>query len=268
LPRFKKVKRYSSFTLKQCGWQYLSDNRLRIGQHVYKFGLSRAISGQIKTVTIKRDTRGHLWVLFSVVENAPEPANAGSSLIGGFDFGLRTFLTDDNGRTYHMPQYFKRNAKRVTQLSRTLSRKQAGSQNYGKAQRRLAKAHARLANQRRDFHFKLARQLLAEYDILCFEDLNMRGMQRLWGRKIGDLGFGNFFTILEHLDRIRGKRVIRINRFEPTTQRCSHCRQRQKVELHQRTFICAHCGFELDRDHNAAINIRAAGAAAFATQTC
>ena len=175
-PGFKKVKKYSSFTLKQAGWEYLGQNRVRIGAYTYKFAKSREIEGQIKTVTIKRDRVGRLYVCFSVVQEV-EPAEdiASTGKIGGFDFGLRVFLTDDEGRKYDMPEYLKENLKEIARLNRALSRKQSGSNNYEKARRRLARAHARLANKRRDFHFKLARRLAVEYDVLCFEDLNLRG---------------------------------------------------------------------------------------------
>jgi putative transposase len=131
---------------------------------------------------------GRLYVCFSVVQEVEVPDIASTGRIGGFDFGLRVFLTNDEGEAYIMPQYFKENLKEIARLNRALSRKQPGSNNYEKARRRLARAHARLANKRRDTHFKLARRLASEYDILCFEDLNLRGMQRMWGRKVSDLG--------------------------------------------------------------------------------
>ena len=112
---------------------------------------------------------------------------------------------------------------------------------------------------RLDHHFKLAHKLCGEYDVLYFEDLNLRGMKALWGRKVSDLGFTQFTKIMEWVASKRGKRIIYIDRWERTTGICSQCKHRQTVSLKERTFCCEQCGFTLDRDHNAAINIFEAG---------
>ena len=101
--RFKKVKTYSSFTLKQAGWQYEGGNRVLIQGSVYKFSLSRPVQGDIKTVTVKRDNLGHVWVCFSVIEEILETVGASTGNIGGFDFGLQSFLTDHEGKAYQSP---------------------------------------------------------------------------------------------------------------------------------------------------------------------
>jgi len=261
-PGFKKVKKYSSFTLKQAGWKYLGENRVHIGKYTYKFAKSREIEGQVKTVTIKRDRVGRLYVCFSIVQEVEIPDIASTGRIGGFDFGLRTFLTDDENTAYLIPQYLKENLDEIACLNQALSRKQPGSNNYEKAKRRLARAHARLANKRRDAHFKLARRLAGEYDILCFEDLNLKAMQRMWGRKVSDLGFSEFLSIQKHVAVQMGKIVVQIDRFAPSTTPCSACGHRQPMPLHVRVFGCQNpeCGLVLDRDHNAARNIKRVGA--------
>ena len=117
-PRFKKVKKYSSFTLKQAGWEYLGENRVRIGQYNYKFAKSREIEGEIKTVTIKRDRTGRLYICFSVVQEVKPLDTASTGKIGGFDFGLKTFLTNDENEAYRMPQYFQESLKEIARLNR------------------------------------------------------------------------------------------------------------------------------------------------------
>jgi len=151
-PRFKKVKQYTSFTLKQAGWKYEGGNRVTIQGTTYKFSLSRPVVGEIKTVTVKRDRVGHLWVCFSVVmeRDWPEPGEASTGKSGGFDFGLRTFMTDHEGHAYRSPQFLKAELNEIARLNRELSRKEKGSHNRRKAKRRLARAHARIANKRRD----------------------------------------------------------------------------------------------------------------------
>jgi putative transposase len=119
-----------------------------------------------------------------------------------------------------------------------------------------------LANKRRDVHFKLARRLAIEYDILCFEDLNLSGMHRLWGRKVSDLGFAEFFKIQVHIATQMGRAVVQIERFEPTTTICSACGHQQPMDLRMRVFDCQNpeCSSVLNRDHNAARNIKRVGA--------
>lgn len=258
-PRFRKVKQYRSFTLKQAGWKYLGGNRLRIGKMVYKFALSRPIEGEIKTVTIKRDTVGRLFVCFSVVQEV-EPTEVSTNKIGGFDFGLKHFLTDDEGRRYQSPEFLRSQLNEIARLNRALARKQKGSNNREKARRRLAMAHSRLANKRRDHHFKLANRLLTEYDVLCFEDLNIEAMKRLWGRKVSDLGFAEFLKILEAKANEYQKTLVKIGRFEASSKTCSSCGSKNdSLSLKDRLFQCPHCGLEVDRDHNAALNIRSWG---------
>ena len=258
-PRFKKVKLYSSFTLKQAGWKYYGDNRIKIGRANYKFALSRPVDGEIKTVTVKRDRAGRLFVCLSVIQDV-EIVKSSTNKIGGFDFGLKTFLTDDEGREYQSPQFFRTNMAEIARLNRSLARKRKGSGNWRKAKRQLSLAHIRLADKRRDSHFKLAGKLLDEYDVLCFEDLNIDGMKRLWGRKVSDLGFSEFMSILDGMAQQRPcKEVVKIDRFRPSTKTCSDCGAIQEMALSDRTFICRSCGTIKPRDQNAAINIRSWG---------
>jgi putative transposase len=274
LPRFKAVKRYKSFTLKQAGWKllYYNQNKLKpnnkygrsrgiveIDGTAYKFVQHRPMFGIVKTVTVKRDAVGHLWVCFSVREQIALPVDADLSHIGGFDFGLREFLTDHTGKRWMPPLFFRDVLKRVQQLNRDLSHKVDGSNNRARTKKLLARAHQRVADKRRDFHFKLANALCETFDVLVFEDLNIAAMKRLWGRKVSDLGFGKFLAILKHIATLRGKVVLQIGRFEPTTQPCSRCGKKQTLTLKQRQFDCPHCGLSLDRDHNAALNIQRLG---------
>jgi putative transposase len=122
-----------------------------------------------------------------VIQESPKPVGISTGDMGGFDFGLKTFLTDSEGNTYHHPQYLKAALNDIARLNRSLSRKVKGSRNWHKSKRRLAKAHQRIANKRADAHWKLAHELASKFDILFFEDLNIKGMQKLWGRKVSDL---------------------------------------------------------------------------------
>lgn len=263
-PAFKKVKSYRSFTLKQAGYKILPDTAkgagcIRIGNRHYKFVKHRDFPDKIKTVTVKRDACHRLWLCFSVEEEMELPQQTTSSQIAGFDFGLKTFLVDSDGHDWMHPQFFKQNLTTLRKLNRQLSRKQTGSNNRQRAKYNLARAHIRMADKRLDFHFQLAHGLCDRHDKLIFEDLNTQGMKKLWGRKVSDLGFAQFMQVIEWVAFKRGKQVVKIDRFERTTGLCSQCGHQQSMTLRERTFQCEHCGFTLDRDWNAALNIKALG---------
>jgi putative transposase len=256
-PTFKKAGKYTSFTFPQSGYK-LDGNTITIDAVKYKFVKHREIGGQIKTLTVKRDALGRLWLVFSVVETISiGEVSTGKS--GGFDFGLKTFLTDDEGRSYSSPQFFAQGIRQTRRLNRELSRKVDGSHRRKRAKYALSKHSAAVANRRREHHFKLAHRLCDKYDMMYFEDLNIEGMKRLWGRKVSDLSFAQFMKILEWVALKRGKTVRRIGRWERTTGTCSGCRHVQDMELRERVFQCAACGLVLNRDHNAAINILCVG---------
>jgi putative transposase len=261
-PGYKKVKEYKSFTLKQTGWKYLGGNHIRIQGYTYKFSLSRPVEGQIKTVTVKRDNLGHLWLCLSTIQEVDELGKASAGRIGGFDFGLKTFLTDHNGHEYQSPLVLKSELNDIARLSRILSRKVRGSNNWHKAKRRLTKKHRHVVNKRRDAHWKLAHQLCQRFDVLCFETLNLKGMQRRWGRKMNDLGFAGFVLVLSEVAEKTGKQVVQIDRWEPTTKTCFRCGALNDMPLSIRHFDCSQCGWSCPRDQNAALNIRAAGTSA------
>ncbi len=262
-PKFRKAKKYRSFTFPQSGYK-VEGNTISIDGTKYKFVKHREIGGQVKTLTVKRDAVGRLWLVFSVVENITlNEISTGQS--GGFDFGLKTFLTDDAGRAHSSPLFYSSTLAKTRKLSKALSRKREGSKRYKRARRALARHSAHVANARRDHHFKLAHRLCREYDTLCCEDLNLTGMKALWGRKVSDLGFANFITILKWVALKQGKQVIQINRFTPTTQVCSGCGKPHALTLRDRVLFCS-CGLVIEalrrrsvRDHNAAINIKTVG---------
>ena len=214
-PGFKKVKKYKSFTLKQSGYRFLGGNRVKIGSRVYQFWKSREIEGCVKTLTIKRTPLGELFMAI-VVDNYSEPeAKSTTGNIAGFDFGLKTFLTCSNARVIESPQFFKQSLNAIKKATKQLSKKLKSSANRERARKNLVRRHEDIANQRRDWFWKLARSLTAQFDILCFETLNLKGMQRLWGQKISDLAFGELFSgfldciegLLEELGRFNHSRI-------------------------------------------------------------
>jgi putative transposase len=260
-PSFRKVSKAKSFTLSQCGWKLLGGNRLRIGTTIYKFAKSREIAGLIKTVTIKRDALGDLFVYFSCII-APQPINrvmTGHS--AGFDFGLTTYLTGSDGTEHHAPQPLKHALRRLAQANRQVSHKIKGSNNRRKAVRHLARVHRRLAHLRQAFHWQKARELCLRYDEISLETLNLQGMKAMWGRKVSDLGFAGFVDILHHVASTTGASVQHVDRWFPSTKRCHVCRHvNAHITLRDCIWTCVHCHTMHRRDQNAAINIHREGA--------
>ena len=256
-PNFKKVKKYKSFTLKQTGWKLDEENHnLIINGVIYKYFQSRRISGKIKTVTIKRDSLGDFYVYFVTdAKNIEVETRTGKSV--GFDFGLKKFLTASDGADIVSPLFFARNSKLIASANKNLSRKVKGSNNRRKAKLDLARLHKKIFNQRKDFHFKLARKLCAEYEKICIEDLNIKAMQRLYGRKISDLAFSDFVKILKYESTKFGTLIVEVDRFFASSQICHCCGEKnpEVKDLKIREWICPKCGTRHDRDKNAAINI-------------
>ncbi len=253
-------RKYKSFTLKQAGWKLIDDNRIRIGTRQYKFSKSREIEGSIKTVTIKRDRLGDFYICFSCDIQDSEVKHTKTGKIAGVDFGLRTFLTFNDGSVEKAPLFFKTSSKEVKQANRFLSPKKKGSNNRRKAVMRLFKTHQKIANRRRDYHHKLSSRLTRELDYLFIEDLNIKGMQQRWGRKISDLGFSEFVSILKHQAQKNGCIIGEVDRWYPSSKTCSVCGEVNKnLHIKQEVWIC-NCSTKHHRDVNAAINILREGA--------
>src|SRR5690554_2391947 len=226
----------------------------------YKYHKFREVEGQIKTVTIKRDPLGDIY-LYIVCEAELEEIKPRSGKSVGLDFGLTTFLTASDGSRIESPLFFKQGSKEIKKLNRALSSKKKGSNNRSRARLDLARGHKRIANRRKDFHFKLAKALAESYAAIFIEDLNLKGMQRLWGRKISDLGFSCFVKILEHQCQKAGTKLIKIDRFYPSSKTCSDCGfVFDELSLAIREWTCPSCKTTHNRDVNAAINIHRVGA--------
>ncbi len=253
-PHFCKKKNYKSFTLKQTGYVIDGNSAYIMGRR-YKLFKSRNIEGAIKTVTVKKMPTGDWYLCVTTDHEAKRNyARTGNSV--GMDFGFKDFLVLSDSVKIQSPEYLKQSLSELKRLSRNLSLKTEGSRNYEKVKRQLAKLHEHIASQRRDFFFKLANDLCRKYDIIGIEDLSLKGMQALWGRKESDLAYGEFVQILEYVAASADKKVVKIDRWAPSTKTCSECGCRVELSLKDRTWICPHCGAVHDRDVNAAINIR------------
>lgn len=264
-PMFKSWRKYKSVTFKSSGWtlngNVLTINKLKLR---LKFQLSRPIDGKIQTVCVKRDAAGDWWLSFSIKkEIKPELAKPMTGKTAGFDFGLKHFLTQDNGTRIDSPLALSNKLSKLRFAHRKLSKKAKGSNGRKRAKVSLAKLHRRIADIRNDFQWKLAHRLVSVYDVICLETLNMKAMQKQWGRKVNDLAFSAFVDKLLCLCTKYGKKLQMISQWEATSKTCSCCGFRMnEMPLNIREWTCPECGTHHDRDVNAARNILRAGASA------
>jgi putative transposase len=261
-PRFKRRKRYKSYTLKQAGWKLLQNNYIRIGKRIYRYFKSRDILGNPKRCTVKRDSVGDVWIIIltDYVEMPLNRPTTGNS--AGFDFGLKRYLTGSDANDYDSPQFFKHSLNAIKRANRNHSRKVKGSNNRERARLNVARKHRRIANQRANFHWQLAHELTDRYDWISLETLNIKGMKSLWGRKVSDLGFYDFVQKLKYIHSKKQNREVRfIDKWYPSSRTCHVCGAiNQDLNLRDRTWQCPSCHTELDRDRNAAVNIHRVGA--------
>ena len=260
-PRFKKRQHYKSFTLKQAGWKLLQSNYIRIGKRIYRYFKSREVLGTPRRCTIKRDGVGDVWLIILTDHVDMDLSLSTTGNNAGFDFGLKTYLTGSDYNDYESPQFFRRGLNTIKRASRKHSRKVKGSKNRERSKINFAIKHRRIANQREDFHWKLAHDLTDRYDWISLETLNLTGMKSLWGRKVSDLGFSDFVQKLKHIAQKKDREIRFIDKWYPSSKTCHVCGHvNDNLNLRDRTWQCPNCHTQLDRDRNAAINIHRVGA--------
>jgi putative transposase len=227
---------------------------------------SRDLPSEPSSVAVIKDSAGRYFASF-VVETGPERLPDVEPVIG-IDLGLTYFAVLSDGRKIAAPRFLRRAEKKLRRAQRPLSRKQKGSRNRGKARVMVARAHARAADARREFHHQLSTTLIRDNQAVAVEDLAVKGLARTrLAKSIHDAGWSAFVNMLEYKARLHGRRFQRIGRFEPTSQMCSACGRKDGVKpLHVRAWTCTGCGATLDRDVNAAVN--AAKAAGLAVTAC
>ena len=263
-PRFKKPNRWHSIQLRQYGKDaYLHEDKKhlivpkKLG-HFLKIKLHRPIEGTAKTVHLVHRADGH-WYALIVCETLPhtehEPTTCEHPDIG-IDVGLKSFLTDSEGHTIENPRFYRSSQRTLRRKQRQLCRRKKGSHRRRKAARGTAQTHLKIARQRRDFHFKTAKQYTEQYQMIAVEKLHILNMTQnhSLAKSIMDASWGAFLDILSEKAERAGHAVLRVNpRF--TSQKCHKCGEIVQKSLSVRTHICPFCGYVADRDVNAAKNI-------------
>jgi putative transposase len=268
-PRFKSRKDHRQairFTA-NARFRVLQNGRLRlpkIGDVEVRW--SRDLPSGPSSVTVIADSAGRYFASF-VIETGPVTLPETRPLIG-IDLGLTHFAVLSDGRKITAPRFLRRAEKKLRRAQRNLSRKEKGSRNREKARVKVARAHARVADTRREFHHQLSTALIRDNQAIAVEDLAVRGLSRTrMAKSVHDAGWSAFVAMLEYKARLHGREFHRIGRFVPSSQTCSACGVKDGPKpLHVRAWRCQGCGAWLDRDINAAVNV--AKAAGLAVTAC
>ena len=280
-PRFKFWDRYKSFTFPRMLVNPINHETRRIrlpiigGMKFHKTGQDFP-AGKIKTGTVKKLADG--WWLFLTVDclpgTQPKPTPTGKAV--GLDLGLKAFVTLSTGEVLGNLAPIKASEKKLRLVQRDLSRTKKGSNRSKRARQRLAVAHQKLQRSRDLQHHTISRKLINEFDLIAVEDLEIKQMLRVkkassdklsfmspaakcgMRRNIGLSAWGSFVQQLVYKAEDAGKLVIKVDP-RGTTQDCSRCAATIPKGLRTREHICTHCGLQIDRDLNAALNVLARG---------
>lgn len=272
-PRFKsrKDQRQSIRFTANARWKITDGGRLdlpKIGAVKVKW--SRMLPTTPTSVTVVKDAAGRFFASF-VIDTDPAADHARmpeTDRTIGIDLGLTHFAVLSDGTKIDSPRFLRRAEKKLKKAQRELSRKQKGSRNRAKARLKVARAHAKVTDARREFHHRLSTKLISENQGIAVEDLSVAGLARTkLAKSVHDAGWASFVNMLEYKAARYGRTLVKIGRFEPTSQVCSTCGVKDGPKpLNVREWTCSACGTVHDRDHNAALNVKTA--AGLAVSAC
>lgn len=267
---FKKIAKHPQFKKKGSSKDsfFVANDKLRIdGQCVVlpKIGRVRLAEslrfvGKIMSATVSRTA--DRWFISIQVDVSEHRKQRSGNIIVGVDLGVKTAATLSTGEKVTSPKPLKFSLKKLARIQRKFSRQKKGSKNRGKTKLKISRLHAKIANIRKDFLHKLTTRLSRENQTIVIEDLNVQGMManRKLSCAISDIGFYEFRRQLEYKSEIYETKIVIADRWYPSSKTCSKCGWiDKKLKLFNRTFHCDSCGNKLDRDVNAAMNLRTLG---------
>lgn len=256
----------------KCRWSYTTDNnngtvrfdgnRIRLPKVGYvKVVEHRRHEGRILTATISHERSGEYYASVLCEIEQPKSLPVTDKVIG-IDLGLHDIIVCSDGERVSSPKYFRKSEQKLARIQRVFSRTQKGSNGHEKARLKVARCHQKIKNQRNDFLQKLSTKLIRENQVICLEDLSVKGLERnhKLSKSVTDASFSIFVSMLEYKAEWYGRKIIKIDRFYPSTQLCSGCGYKnESVQglngLKVREWICPECGEVHDRDLNASKNI-------------
>jgi len=268
---FKKQGGYPKYKSKKCNHQSftapqhikLTDNKLYILKFA-KDGIKLKYHREIpKNATLKQATisrhNNQYFVSILIDDNISMSKPTKAKKAVGLDMGIENFIITSDGVKYPNNKYYNKSQKKLLKLQRRLSKKQKGS-NRQKAKLKVQKLHTKINNQRKDNLHKISNEITNQYDIICLETLDVKGMLKnhKLAKSIADVAWSEFMRQLEYKASWKGKTIIKINKWFPSSQICSYCGANTgKKPLNIREFDCSYCKKKnIDRDINAAVNIR------------
>ena len=258
----------------------LTDNGLKLPKinDVIKINQHRRIKsgGKLKSVTVTKEANGHYYasLLYEYPINTfiKKPVYKANPKTIGLDMKLGSLYIDSNGHSADMPDFYRLMENRLAREQAKLSHMQKASSNYKKQLRKINRLHTKIKLQRLDFLRKTAYKIASEYDVICIEDLDLKGMSSknnyiltdhgkhlTHGKSVHSNGYGMFISWLTWDCRKTGHEIVTVDRYYPSTQLCSTCGHKQSLEISDRIYICPECGTIIDRDYNSALNIKTEG---------
>jgi putative transposase len=265
-PKFRRRKSHSqSFDVPQFFTVDVVARRVglpKIG--AVKAVFHRRFKGTVRTCTIVATITGKFFISIVVddgISSLPKPQVTVQTSVG-IDVGLTTYATLSTGEKVENPRHYQNTLKRLKCLHRRMSKKRRGSRNREKARRRLANCYERVVNQRADFQQKLSTRLIRENQAIMVESLNVRGLiqNRRLAKSVADAAWSRFLEMVRYKAEWYGVTLIVVRQFTPTSKRCHDCGNlNEGLTLSDRTWTCPACGIQLDRDINAAKNIKMMG---------
>jgi putative transposase len=259
-PNFKSKRSKNSFRVPQH--ITVKDNKIFVPK--FNDGIKlikhREFKGEIRQCTFSKDSRGNYFVSILVCTTHEQLQPTGKSV--GIDLGIKNFVVTSDGKKFKNPRYIKQYEKKLKVAQQHLSRKTKGSHQSEKQRLKVASIHEKIANSRKDNLHKISTNLIKSYDVICLEDLNVKGMAKnhKLAKHISDCGWGMFVSMLEYKANWNDKQIVRINRFFPSSKMCSECGWiKSDLKLSDREWVCDSCGSTHDRDVNASKNILSEG---------
>ena len=261
-PKFKSKRAKNSFTAPQ--FAYIAGSRLFIQKfrEGIKCRVHREVKGRIGKVTITKTPSGKYFASICAEEEYITPIKKSGKSVG-VDMGLKDLLVTSEGERFKNNRYTKKYERRLATAQRHLSRKKKGSRGYENQRLKVARLYEKISNSRADYIHKCSISLIRRYDIICIEDLNVKGMVRNHhlAKSISDASWGAFLNMLTYKAEWHSKKVVKIDRLFPSSQTCSVCGHinKQTKDLSVREWECPACHTHHNRDVNAAINILCVG---------